>query len=186
MNVKLIAEEKIVPVSDQYHDWYLNKIKLLAAATLPLALAIASPSALAAVDGKDYAGAQCQPETKDAPYLITSIGAMLNVGSTPLVVFCPAINDQGSTKITGRVSVTDVHLSQQVVCTLSSRDIVSGSGASSTRSNPTAVNFAGESILFNTTVASSSNRYISYRCTIPPFQPGAGFSQITSYEVDEL
>jgi hypothetical protein len=81
MNAHVIADDKLGRVSDQYHDWSMNTIRLIAAVTLPLALAIASPSALA-TDGKDYAGAQCQPQNKDAPYLIAGTGAMINPGDT--------------------------------------------------------------------------------------------------------
>ena len=81
-------------------------------------LVLASASAGAAVDPKQYPGSQCKAVLTGGQYTV-DFGDIFNTATTTLNVTCPLVKDNGSTSTaTAKVKVFDRHSSKNFSCTM--------------------------------------------------------------------
>jgi hypothetical protein len=187
------------PASDEpYWRNPMNTQMVKFVSVLTLALAASSTKAQVFIpppaelgDGKTYPGAMCRPDNRGAFWTAVHSGGQTisNFGNpSGGWVDCPVVRDVLAGKVDALYSATmkvkDPHSSQNVSCTLYSRN-----------SDGTALEFsakstAGQSNSVQTlsfaTLDSANLGYYYFLCQLPPYENGdSDYARIISYRIDE-
>ena len=143
-------------------------------------------SVMAAVDGKAYPGALCQPETNTQSIVRNTRGVMFNDGTDPQTWICPIVRDRPDSIEDATIVVRDNNgdPNADISCTLFSRtptgQLVASEAQGSTGTGVVALEYGAGDPDIN----SQPNGYYYFRCTIPGTSQGLR-SGVVEYLVAE-